>query len=446
MSNSSHTYGTAKALTANAFALSGYTFNGWNTKSDGSGTKYANQASVSNLTTTNNGTFNLYARWCQNCSPGTNATCTLNANTAGTCTYTTSCPTGYNISNNGEYNPTCTLKTFNLVIAANANVTAFSIKEGSTSGTSTSCTKSGNNFTCSNVKYGTKYYLYPTISSGYTFSSYEKTDSSSGSSLGSTSQVNTYYQVGNGNGNIKINVSQLTMQTATLADCGKTMVDARNGKSYTTALLGDECWMTKNLSLSGGTVLTPELTNIASNYTIPASNCDAKYGSDPVGTFMCNDNWGKGAYYSWNIAVAGSATLRIINPQNGDSTDGATWGTAPYDICPKGWKLPESFAKVYNDVCEGTGSNRTCDPTLPNFNGELNGHPNYQGQNRIGDVGTLWSSYYYPRVYGCEVVNNQPACGYSGGIDALNFTAITIHTYQETDGHSMGIRCILKTN
>lgn len=82
MSNSTHTYNTAKNLTANAFAraytvtynhnYSGssnatatatYTFSKWNTKSDGTGTDYANQASVKNLTSTAGGTVNIYARW-----------------------------------------------------------------------------------------------------------------------------------------------------------------------------------------------------------------------------------------------------------------------------------------------------------------------------------------------------------------------------------------------
>ena len=69
MANMSMTYGTAKALTSNAFAVTttGITskqiFNGWNTKADGSGTSYANEASVNNLTTTAGGTVTLYAKW-----------------------------------------------------------------------------------------------------------------------------------------------------------------------------------------------------------------------------------------------------------------------------------------------------------------------------------------------------------------------------------------------
>ncbi len=54
---------TAKALTANGFTRSGYTFAGWNTKNDGSGTAYTDEASVKNLTSDKNGSFTLYAVW-----------------------------------------------------------------------------------------------------------------------------------------------------------------------------------------------------------------------------------------------------------------------------------------------------------------------------------------------------------------------------------------------
>ena len=64
--SSSHTYDTAKALTANGYTKTGYTFKGWNTKADGRGTAYADKASVKNLTTTNGGTVMLYAQWAAN--------------------------------------------------------------------------------------------------------------------------------------------------------------------------------------------------------------------------------------------------------------------------------------------------------------------------------------------------------------------------------------------
>ena len=61
--SSSHTYDTAKNLTANGYVKNGYQFVGWNTKSDGSGTSYSDKQSVKNLTATNGGTVTLYAQW-----------------------------------------------------------------------------------------------------------------------------------------------------------------------------------------------------------------------------------------------------------------------------------------------------------------------------------------------------------------------------------------------
>ncbi len=65
-SSSSHTYGTAKALTSNGFSRAGYTFAGWNTEADGSGTSYTNGQSVTNLTSTQGATVTLYAKWTEN--------------------------------------------------------------------------------------------------------------------------------------------------------------------------------------------------------------------------------------------------------------------------------------------------------------------------------------------------------------------------------------------
>ncbi len=63
--SSSHKYATAKALTTNGFSRTGYTFAGWATSASGS-VVYSNGQSVSKLTTTNNGTVTLYAKWTAN--------------------------------------------------------------------------------------------------------------------------------------------------------------------------------------------------------------------------------------------------------------------------------------------------------------------------------------------------------------------------------------------
>ena len=66
MSPSSHTYDVDKALTANTFTRTGYTYTGWNTQANGSGTSYANNAMVKNLASTQGATVNLYAQWVVN--------------------------------------------------------------------------------------------------------------------------------------------------------------------------------------------------------------------------------------------------------------------------------------------------------------------------------------------------------------------------------------------
>ena len=57
------TVGAAQELTMNGFTRNGYSFNGWNTKSDGSGISYADRASVQDLATTQGAVVTLYAQW-----------------------------------------------------------------------------------------------------------------------------------------------------------------------------------------------------------------------------------------------------------------------------------------------------------------------------------------------------------------------------------------------
>ena len=137
MADQKFTYGTAQNLTANAFTRTGYKFTGWATSATGSKI-YNDKQSVNNLTTTANGTFNLYARWDKihkitfNKNGGTGGTSELWFYVGGSKFYTNStcttelpnqkitCPTknGYDFSwytnddgshvsfeNDGSYNP-----------------------------------------------------------------------------------------------------------------------------------------------------------------------------------------------------------------------------------------------------------------------------------------------------------------------------------------------------
>jgi len=65
MSDQGFVYDVAEALTANAFTKTGYTFVGWNTKANGTGTSYTNKQSVTNIAGSNT-SVTLYAQWTAN--------------------------------------------------------------------------------------------------------------------------------------------------------------------------------------------------------------------------------------------------------------------------------------------------------------------------------------------------------------------------------------------
>ena len=139
------------------------------------------------------------------------------------------------------------------------------------------------------------------------------------------------------------------------------LYDKRDNQEYTIAKLADgKYWMTKNLNLAGGTVLTSDDTDMAPGYTMPTTYVDPDSGATlPTGfgegnslpassktgfdndynafiyntgnnTDTCTDP-GCYSYYSYNAATLGSG-MDISS----DNTD------APYSVCPKGWKLPTS--------------------------------------------------------------------------------------------------------
>ncbi|MCR4615359.1 MAG: InlB B-repeat-containing protein, partial [Clostridiales bacterium] len=62
-SNTSATYDVNFTTPANPFTKVGYDFGGWNKNTSGTGTNYSASTSYKNLTSTNGGTVNLYAKW-----------------------------------------------------------------------------------------------------------------------------------------------------------------------------------------------------------------------------------------------------------------------------------------------------------------------------------------------------------------------------------------------
>ncbi|MDE1471737.1 InlB B-repeat-containing protein, partial [Eubacterium limosum] len=63
MANQAMTYDASASLERNSYTKTGYTFTGWNTQGDGSGTAYGDGEEVKNLTTADGEVVKLYAQW-----------------------------------------------------------------------------------------------------------------------------------------------------------------------------------------------------------------------------------------------------------------------------------------------------------------------------------------------------------------------------------------------
>ncbi|NBQ35777.1 MAG: hypothetical protein EBU16_04625, partial [Actinobacteria bacterium] len=166
MSNMSIVAGTAKALTTNAFSRTGYTFAGWNTVADGSGTNYANLASV-----TVYGNLTVYAKWTV-LAPGAP---TAISSTAGNGQATVSATTQAASSTLGAASSvtiyaysgatligSCTYSTpgsTSCVITGLTNGTAYTLKATATNATGTSAVYTGGTVTSSGyvVTYNANY-------------------------------------------------------------------------------------------------------------------------------------------------------------------------------------------------------------------------------------------------------------------------------------------------
>lgn len=163
-------------------------------------------------------------------------------------------------------------------------------------------------------------------------------------------------------------------------------IDKRDGKAYWVAKLADgNIWMTQSLDTRGGTEITPELSDIPNGYVLPIANGFQSGNrlpeasligfTDSATAYVYNsfntdetDHChypGCYSYYSWTAATAGSGV--DISAEDID---------APYSICPKGWKLPNSRSTVAGNsdyyklaVAYGMNRNDTFEST-PSFFGQ----------------------------------------------------------------------------
>ena len=125
-----------------------------------------------------------------------------------------------------------------------------------------------------------------------------------------------------------------------------TVLDKRDNNEYTIGKLEDgNVWLLDNLRLGGDTeiTLTPSDTNIATNFTLPASSTD-KFNDDTAGwttpgintsksgTMSTNGVYQGGIGVFYNYCAASAGTICAAKGENASN--------ASYDICPASWRMP----------------------------------------------------------------------------------------------------------
>ena len=160
----------------------------------------------------------------------------------------------------------------------------------------------------------------------------------------------------------------------------KTLTDTRDNNTYTVSKLADgKCWMTQNLRIAGKT-LTPDDSDVTSNYTIPVSSISGFSSFDTSNAYVNSD----GGFYDWYTATAGTGTRSL-------STDGQNTTAS---ICPKGWRLPTSgsggeFQTLYNNY--NSSSVIRSNPV----NLTLSGLVSSSWHHNQGSYGYYWSATVY---------------------------------------------------
>ena len=148
------------------------------------------------------------------------------------------------------------------------------------------------------------------------------------------------------------------IQDLTPADCQSrasdadfTVTDRRDDNDYTVRYINGACWMTQNLRLAGGRMLTSADSNVTRNWSFPSTSLTSGNSYTSVYSAISSDT-SYGGYYNYCAASAGTVCSQ-------------TQMNATQDICPKGWRLPSnneirgitSYSSAFSPVYSGYYSN-----------------------------------------------------------------------------------------
>ena len=249
---------------------------------------------------------------------------------------------------------------------------------------------------------------------------------------------------------------RLYMQNVTEASCKKnipdeepiigdivTAYDIRDGNDYTIRWIAGNCWMTNDLRLAAGTVLTSEHSNVSTNYAIPTTDTSSQAYSataDLTSGNSLNEGRTHSGVNNYNEPVVWYNYCAITA---GTVCAGGVI-TASYDICPAGWALPTpaNFSSLgldsYGSVVMPSGTGVNSRQYFYAFNS--NRAPGLGGYYYNGSVSTPNSSRWW-------TATPSARSGYQTYSIALTFSSGRISYVSTSNGMQRSIgafaRCVL---
>jgi uncharacterized protein (TIGR02145 family) len=174
------------------------------------------------------------------------------------------------------------------------------------------------------------------------------------------------------------------LEFRTAFNCGTRLMDERDGKTYLTVQIGEQCWMAENLNVG---TMTPGASDQADNGVIE-KYC---YGDDPGNCDLY------GGIYQWN---------EMMQYTTIESTRG---------VCPDGWHLPSDFEWKLLEMALGM-SQESADST------------GWRGTNEGGKLKAAGTAYWDAPNAGAtneSLFTALPAGGRnsSGNFEALGYYA-----------------------
>ena len=223
----------------------------------------------------------------------------------------------------------------------------------------------------------------------------------------------------------------------------KILKDTRDNNTYTVRKMEDgNCWMTQNLqigSTSTSVTLTPNDSDVSSDYTISSSAVASSVGNTKSGIYTSDTTWiqlpvSPGIDATVKTSGVPPSQSQYIGNYYGDGIAARSSGS----ICPKGWKLPadsEFRALVSSIVGTATDADASYKLQSPPYYFILSG--GRSSALRRGTSGSWWTStpYASSQTYALIVNKNSVYVDYFWTVVGSGGTSYAV---------TMSVRCMAR--